>query len=235
MADVLIILPTYNERDNLAPLLTSIHEQVPNVDVLVVDDGSPDGTGELADALAAADPRIHVLHRSGKLGLGTAYLRGFHWGLEQGYTWILEMDADFSHDPAHLPALLEAGKTADLVLGSRYIPGGGTENWGLWRRMLSQGGGLYARSILGVRYRDLTGGFKCFHRRVLEALPLDQIHSEGYSFQIEMTWRAHQQGFRIVEVPIIFRERREGQSKISRRIVIEAMAVVWKLKLGKAG
>lgn len=235
MADALIILPTYNERDNLAPLVERIHEQVPDIDILVVDDNSPDGTGALADALAAADGRVHVLHRSGKLGLGTAYLTGFVWGLERGYTWILEMDADFSHDPVHLPALLEAGKTADLVLGSRYIPGGGTENWGLWRRLLSRGGGVYARSILGVRYCDLTGGFKCFNRRVLEALPLDQIHSEGYSFQIEMTWRAHQQGFRIVEVPIIFRERREGQSKISRRIVLEAMGVVWKLKLGKAG
>lgn len=226
----LIVLPTYNEKPNLEPLLEAIHAQVPEVEVLVIDDNSPDGTGALADQLAAQHPWVHVVHRSGKLGLGTAYIRGFQWALERDYALIMEMDADFSHDPAHLPAILAAAQNADVVLGSRYVDGGGTENWGLWRRLLSKGGGLYARSILDVPYHDLTGGFKCFHRRVLEALPLDAIHSEGYSFQIELTWRAHLKGFRIVEVPIIFRERREGQSKISRRIVLEAMGVVWRLK-----
>lgn len=226
----LIVLPTYNEKPNLEPLLEAIHAQVPEVEVLVIDDNSPDGTGALADHLAAQHPWVHVVHRSGKLGLGTAYIRGFQWALERDYALIMEMDADFSHDPAHLPAILAAAQNADVVLGSRYVDGGGTENWGLWRRLLSKGGGLYARSILDVPYHDLTGGFKCFHRRVLEALPLDAIHSEGYSFQIELTWRAHLKGFRIVEVPIIFRERREGQSKISRRIVLEAMGVVWRLK-----
>lgn len=226
----LIVLPTYNEKPNLEPLLEAIHAQVPEVEVLVIDDNSPDGTGALADELAAQHPWVHVVHRSGKLGLGTAYIRGFQWALERDYALIMEMDADFSHDPAHLPAILAAAQNADVVLGSRYVDGGGTENWGLWRRLLSKGGGLYARSILDVPYHDLTGGFKCFHRRVLEALPLDAIHSEGYSFQIELTWRAHLKGFRIVEVPIIFRERREGQSKISRRIVLEAMGVVWRLK-----
>lgn len=226
----LIVLPTYNEKPNLEPLLETIHAQVPDVEVLVIDDNSPDGTGALADQLAVRYPWVQVVHRSGKLGLGTAYIRGFRWALERDYTLILEMDADFSHDPAHLPAILAAAQAADVVLGSRYVDGGGTENWGLWRRLLSKGGGLYARSILDVPYHDLTGGFKCFHRRVLEALPLDAIHSEGYSFQIELTWRSHLKGFRIVEVPIIFRERREGQSKISRRIVLEAMGVVWRLK-----
>lgn len=236
-----IILPTYNERANLDPLLKEIFQHVPDVHVHIIDDASPDGTGALADQLAAGDARISVAHRAGKLGLGTAYLEGFRWALKEGFTFIMEMDADFSHDPAHLPALLKAGLTADLVLGSRYVPGGGTENWGWWRRVLSRGGGVYARSILQVPYHDLTGGFKVFHRRVLEALPLEDIRSEGYCFQIEMTWRAHLQGFRIVELPILFRERREGQSKISRRIVFEAMINVWRLRLetllaqGRAG
>ena len=228
---ILILLPTYNERANLRPLIERIHEQLPEAHVLVLDDGSPDGTGELADELAREDSRVKVHHRPRKMGLGTAYLFGFRYALDHGYELVFEMDADFSHDPDHLPAFVEAARDADLVLGSRYIPGGGTENWGLWRKMLSRGGGFYARTILGVSYHDLTGGFKCFHRRVLEALPLDEIHSEGYSFQIEMTYRAHLKGFKIREIPIIFRERREGQSKISRAIILEAMGVVWKLKL----
>ena len=232
---VLIVVPTYNERANLPDLVRAIHDRLPEAHLLVVDDASPDGTGELADALAAEDDRIHVLHRTGKLGLGTAYLAGFRWALDQGYDLIFEMDADFSHDPAHLPQFLEAVKDADLVLGSRYVEGGGTENWALWRRLLSRGGGIYARTILQVPYRDLTGGFKCFRRKVLEALPLDDIRSEGYAFQIELTYRAHQAGFRIKEIPIVFRERREGESKISRRIVLEAMAMVWRLRLGGAG
>jgi len=169
------------------------------------------------------------------MGLGTAYLFGFKYALEHGYELVFEMDCDFSHDPAHLPQLVAASQDADLVLGSRYIPGGGTENWGVLRQALSRGGGVYARSILQVPYQDLTGGFKCFHRRVLRALPLDTIRSEGYSFQIEVTYRAHLLGFQIAEVPIIFRERREGQSKISRHIVFEAAWMVWRLKLAHLG
>ncbi len=227
---ILIVLPTYNERANLADLVKEIHRQVPRAEVLVVDDASPDGTGELAEELAARDSRVHVEHRAGKMGLGTAYLLGFQYALDRGYDLVFEMDADFSHDPVYLPRFLEAIEQADLVLGSRYTRGGGTENWALWRRLLSRGGGLYARTVLGVPYRDLTGGYKCFRREVLEALPLDEIRSEGYSFQIEVTFRVHQMGFRIVEVPIIFRERREGESKISKRIVVEAMGVVWRLR-----
>ena len=229
---ILIVLPTYNERANLADLVKEIHRHLPAAALLIVDDASPDGTGDLADSMAEADSRVHVLHRSGKLGLGTAYLAGFRWALERGYDLVFEMDADFSHDPGHLPQFVEAIRDADLVLGSRYTEGGGTENWAVWRQLLSKGGGLYARTILQVPYRDLTGGFKCFRRKVLEALPLDEIRSEGYSFQIELTYRAHQAGFRIVEIPIVFRERREGESKISRRIVLEAMAVVWRLRFG---
>ncbi len=231
---ILIVLPTYNERANLADLVKAIHEYLPDSEVLVVDDASPDGTGDLAEAMATEDSRVHVLHRTGKLGLGTAYLAGFRWGLERRYDLIFEMDADFSHDPAHLPAFVEAARDADLVLGSRYTEGGGTENWALWRQLLSRGGGAYARTILQVPYRDLTGGFKCFRRKVLETLPLHTIRSEGYSFQIELTYRAHQAGFRIVEIPIVFRERREGESKISRRIVLEAMVVVWRLRFGRS-
>lgn len=227
----LIITPTYNERENLGFLIPSIHAQLPEAHILVVDDNSPDGTGDLADLMSASDERVHPLHRPGKAGLGKAYLAGFEWALARDFDPIFEMDADLSHDPAHLPALLAASKEADLALGSRYIPGGGTENWGLSRRMLSRWGSLYARSILGLEVRDLTGGFKCFNRRVLEALPLEDIKSEGYAFQIDLTYRALQLGFTAKEVPIVFRERRLGESKISRRIVLEAMTMVWRLKL----
>lgn len=251
---VLIIIPTYNERDNIGPLLAQIHEALPIADVLVVDDNSPDGTGQLADELAKKDPRLKVLHREGKLGLGTAYLTGFRYALDNGYDFVFEMDADFSHDPCYLPALLHAasegadGKEgadggADLVIGSRRIPGGGTENWGLGRQLLSSGGSLYARAILGfgqpqhffgLPVNDLTSGFKCFRRRVLESIDLDTIHSEGYSFQIEVTYRAMRLGFRVAEVPIVFIDRRAGQSKMSFRIFLEAMGVVWRLRLQAA-
>ncbi len=228
---ILIVVPTYNERDNIERLIEAIHGQVPAAHVLVVDDNSPDGTGELADALAARDERVHVLHRPGKLGLGTAYIAGFRYALDHGYDLVFEMDADFSHRPEHLPAFLEAIRDADLVLGCRYMPGGGTEDWGIGRRLLSRGGNLYARLWLGLPLRDLTGGFKCFRRKVLETIPLDRVQSEGYAFQIELTWRAVQAGFRVVEVPIQFPDRRVGASKMSRRIVAEAIARVPLLRL----
>ncbi len=228
-----ICLPTYDEKDNLAPIVAAIHAAVPQVDVLVVDDNSPDGTGAIADGLAARDPRVKVLHRAGKEGLGKAYLAAFAWALERGYGLVLEMDADFSHDPAHLPAIVEAARDADLVLGSRYVPGGGTVNWGLGRKIVSRGGSMYARAVLGVRIRDLTGGFKCFRREVLEAIDLPSVECTGYAFQIELTYRALLRGFRVREVPIVFRDRRVGQSKMSRRIVLEAMRKVWSMRFSR--
>jgi dolichol-phosphate mannosyltransferase len=228
-----ICLPTYDERENLAPILDAIHAVVPAVDVLVIDDDSPDGTGRLADELAARDRRVQVLHRAEKQGLGRAYLAGFAWALERGYDLVLEMDADFSHDPRYLPALLAASQDADLVLGSRYVAGGGTVDWGLGRRIVSRGGSLYARTILGVPVRDLTGGFKCFRREVLEAIDLASVECSGYAFQIELTYRAVRRGFRVVEVPIVFADRRVGRSKMSRRIVLEAVRKVWAMRFSR--
>jgi dolichol-phosphate mannosyltransferase len=225
-----VCLPTYDERENLEPILDAILAAAPEVDVLVVDDNSPDGTGALADAYAAREPRVKVLHRPGKQGLGKAYLAAFAWALERGYALVLEMDADFSHDPRYLPAMLAKAREADLVLGSRYVPGGGTVNWGLGRKLLSRGGSLYARTILGIRVRDLTGGFKCFHREVLEAIDLGSVECSGYSFQIELTYRALRRGFRVAEVPIVFTDRRVGQSNMSRRIVLEALRKVWTIR-----
>jgi dolichol-phosphate mannosyltransferase len=234
MAEALIIIPTYNELDNLERLVSSVFEVVAEVHILVVDDNSPDGTGDLADRLAEKDDRVHVMHRAGKLGLGTAYVEGFRWGLERGYEYLLEMDADFSHDPKYLPELLKAARGgADLALGSRYVNGGGTVNWGLLRQFISRGGSLYARSVLGVKTRDLTGGFKCFRRGVLEAIDLDTIRSSGYSFQIEMTFRTLRLGFHVQEVPIVFVDRRVGQSKMSRSIFAEAIWMVWGLRLAR--
>jgi dolichol-phosphate mannosyltransferase len=229
----LVCLPTYDERDNLGPILEAIHAAVSDVDVLVIDDDSPDGTGRLADELAARDPRVKVLHRGGKQGLGRAYLAGFAWALERGYGLVLEMDADFSHDPAYLPKLLAEAERADLVLGSRYVPGGGTANWGLARRIISRGGSAYARAILGVSVRDLTGGFKCFRREVLEAIDLSTVECSGYAFQIELTFRALRRGFRVAEIPIVFADRRVGQSKMSRRIVLEAIRKVWSMRFSR--
>ncbi|MSP74491.1 MAG: polyprenol monophosphomannose synthase [Myxococcales bacterium] len=237
MADVarpLIIIPTYNERENLPPLLDRIFEVEPTIEVLIVDDNSPDGTGAYADERAAGDARVHVMHREGKAGLGKAYLAGFQWALTRPYTHVFEMDADFSHDPAMLPKFLEAAKTADLVLGSRWVKGGGTVGWPLHRQLLSKGGSLYARTILGVGVRDLTGGFKCFHRRVLASLDLEAIQAVGYGFQIELTYRALRRGFSVVEIPIQFADRVAGQSKMSGRIMTEALSMVWKLRLGGA-
>jgi dolichol-phosphate mannosyltransferase len=222
-----VCLPTYNERENLEAMLRALAPL--GVNVLVVDDNSPDGTGEIADRLAAELGFVSVLHRERKEGLGPAYLAGFRLALANGAEYVLEMDCDFSHDPSDVPRLLAACEEgADVALGSRYVPGGGTENWGLARRIVSWGGSFYARVLLGVPTRDLTGGFKCFRRRVLETLELDAIHSKGYAFQIETTYRALRRGFRIVEVPIRFVDRTEGHSKMSRAIFLEA---VWKVPL----
>ena len=226
----LVCLPTYDERDNLEPITRAILAATPELVVLVIDDSSPDGTGELADRLAAAEPRMHVLHRAAKQGLGKAYLAGFAWARERGYPLVLEMDADFSHNPKYLPRMLELAQEADLVLGSRNVKGGGTVNWGLGRKMLSRGGSLYARTILGLRVRDLTGGFKCFRREVLEAIDLGSVECSGYAFQIELTYRTVKKGFRVVELPIVFEDRRVGHSKMSRRIVLEAVSKVWSIR-----
>ncbi|RKG86975.1 polyprenol monophosphomannose synthase [Corallococcus terminator] len=227
----LVCIPTYNERENIGPITQAVLAADPRVDILVVDDNSPDGTGQIADELAAKDPRVRVLHREKKEGLGRAYLAAFRWALAEGYTYILEMDADFSHDPSYLPLFLDTAEGgADLVLGSRYVQGGGTVNWGVGRKIISRGGSLYARSILGVDVRDLTGGFKCFHRRVLETLNLDEVRSTGYAFQIELTYRTLRKGFTVREVPIVFEDRRVGHSKMNKKIFAEALGMVWKLR-----
>lgn len=226
-----VIVPTYNESENITRIVPLILAQDPRLDVLVVDDNSPDGTGRLADELAAADPRVHVLHRPGKQGLGRAYLAGFAWALERDYAYVFEMDADFSHDPVHLPEFLAAVRDADMVLGSRYRDGKVTVvNWPMTRLMLSYGANIYARAITGLHLGDATGGFKCFRRRVLEAIPLDQVKSNGYAFQIEMSFRAWKRGFRIAEIPIVFHDRTEGESKMSKGIVREAILMVWRLR-----
>jgi dolichol-phosphate mannosyltransferase len=228
----LIVTPTYNEHDNLRAFVASVRKTLPEADVMVVDDASPDGTGEVADRLAESDPKLRVLHRPRRLGLGTAYLAAFRQGLAEGFDVFFEMDADLSHDPAHLPAFfaaLDAG--ADVVVGSRNMPGGAVEGWGPLRHFVSKGGSLYSRAILQVPIRDLTTGFKAFTRRALSVIDLDAVHSNGYSFQIEMTYRALRAGLRVVEVPIVFVDRRAGQSKMSRRIVAEAVGVVWRLRL----
>jgi dolichol-phosphate mannosyltransferase len=226
----LIIVPTYNERENLPLIVAAIFEAQPEVHILVVDDGSPDGTGDLADGIAEGNERVHVMHRQGKLGLGTAYIAGFKWALARDYEYIFEMDADFSHQPKYLAHFLAAAQEADLVLGTRYVKGGGTEGWTKSRELISRGGNLYARLVLWLPFHDLTGGFKCFRRRVLEAIDLDAVKSAGYAFQIELTYRAVKAGFKIAEVPIIFPDRTRGESKMSGDIVREAMVNVVKLR-----
>lgn len=227
----MVIIPTYNEAENIPLLVPQILAH--DLHVLIVDDNSPDGTGRLADGLVAADSRVHVLHRAGKQGLGRAYLAGFRRALELGAPFIFEMDADFSHDPRYLPELLAGARTAyDLVIGSRYVPGGGTTDWGVMRQLISRGGNIYARLILGMPLTDCTGGFRCYRRSTLEALELDAVHSNGYTFQIEMAYRVYKHGLRIGEVPIIFPDRRVGQSKMSRHIVLEALLNVWRLRFG---
>ena len=227
----LVVVPTYNERITLPLIVPLILQQDARIEVLVVDDNSPDGTGQLADQMAAGNRRIHVLHRPGKAGLGKAYLAGFRWALECGYDFIFEMDADFSHDPKFLPEFLQAIETADLVIGSRYRAGVNVINWPISRLLLSLGANEYARRVTGLPLTDSTGGFKCFRRRVLEAIDFEKVRSNGYSFQIEMSFRAWKQGFRLVEIPIVFTDRVEGQSKMDKRIVREAIWMVWWLRL----
>jgi dolichol-phosphate mannosyltransferase len=233
--DSLVIIPTYNEAGNLEPLVLAVLAQGP-FNVLVVDDHSPDGTGDLAEDLARRFPeRVAVLHRPGKHGLGTAYILGFAYALGAGYAHIFQMDADFSHDPGHLPALRDALGRADVALGSRYVRGGGAVRWPLWRRALSRGGSAYAALVLDLPFRDLTSGFKAFRCEALEALDFDGLHSTGYGFQIEVTYRCYGQGLRIVEVPITFADRRVGRSKMSGRIIAEALVMVWRLRSARTG
>lgn len=226
----LVIVPTYNERENLAELARQVFAQDLPVEILVVDDNSPDGTGALADELHASDPRIHVMHRAGKLGLGSAYRDGFRWALERDYEAVFEMDADFSHNPESLGQFLAELESADLVLGSRYLHGVTVVNWPLSRLILSYAANVYSRVITGMPFKDLTGGYKCFRRQVLESLDLTRVKSDGYAFQIEVTFKAWRKGFRIREIPILFVDRRAGVSKMSKRIVREAAWMVWRLR-----
>jgi dolichol-phosphate mannosyltransferase len=227
----LVVVPTYNERDNVTRLVPLILQQDPRLEVLIIDDASPDGTGDVADRVATAEPRLHVLHREGKLGLGTAYIAGFRWALERDYDAIFEMDADFSHDPGHIPQFLAALTDYDVVLGSRYLHGRVTVvNWPIPRLLLSYAANVYARIVTGLPITDATGGFKCFRRQVLETINLDRVGSEGYSFQIEMSLRAWRRGFSLGEIPIVFSDRDLGESKMSKRIVWEAVWRVWALR-----
>ncbi len=228
---VLVVTPTYNERENLEVFAQQVFDAAPEVELLVVDDGSPDGTGQIADAMAARNPRVHVLHRPGKMGLGSAYLQGFAWALARDYDIVFEMDTDLSHDPRYIPDFLRAiDAGGDAVIGSRNIPGGGVEGWGPGRHVISKGGSLYARKILGLGVRDLTSGYKAFTRRALEGMDLGAVHSNGYSFQIELTYRAIRRGMKVTEVPIVFVDRRAGRSKMSRGIFAEAVGMVWRLR-----
>jgi len=227
----LVIIPTFNERENISRLIVTVLDQDNRLEVLVVDDGSPDGTGAIVEALAANDKRVHILHRPRKMGLGTAYLAGFKWSLERDYDYTFEMDADFSHDPAHLPQFLRAVESADLVLGSRYRDGKVTVvNWPIGRLLLSYFANIYARWVTGMQLFDATGGFKCYRRSVLKAIDLDDVRSNGYAFQIEMSFRTWKKKFRIVEIPIVFVDRTEGTSKMSKAIVREAVWMVWRLR-----
>ena len=230
MSDILVVIPTYNEAENIRLIAAAVLAASPQTHILFVDDNSPDGSGRLADAMGQADPRVHVLHKQDKQGLGRAYIAGFKWALERHYRYIFEMDADFSHNPVELPKFLEAAANADLILGSRYINGIRIVNWPLNRLILSKGASLYVRLLTGMPFSDPTGGYKCFRREVLEAINLDRIRSNGYSFQIEMTHTAWKLGFRIVEVPIIFEDRRSGQSKMNPAIVREALGMVLRLR-----
>jgi len=227
----LVIIPTYNERENLVELLGKIFALGLPLDVLIVDDNSPDGTGALADEMAAANPRVHVLHRPGKMGLGSAYVAGFKYVLERDYDAAFEMDADFSHNPDSLPEFLRELETSDLVLGSRYLHGVTVVNWPLTRLILSYAANVYSRVITGMNIKDATGGFKCFRRQVLEAIDWSRVKSDGYGFQIEINFKAYRKGFRIKEIPILFVDRRAGESKMSRKIVWEAAYMVWRLRV----
>jgi dolichol-phosphate mannosyltransferase len=227
----LVIVPTYNEKFNIARLIPAVLAQHPSIEVLVVDDASPDGTGAIVDSIAASNPRVHAIHRAGKLGLGTAYITGFRWALERKYDLVFEMDADFSHNPERLPEFLKAIEEADLVLGSRYQNGHvNVVNWPMSRLFLSYAANVYARAVTGLPIFDTTGGFKCFRRNVLESIDLSSVRSNGYAFQIEMSFRAWKRGFRLIEIPIVFVDRTEGESKMSKRIVREAVWMVWRLR-----
>jgi dolichol-phosphate mannosyltransferase len=228
----LIIIPTYNELENLRPLLEQVFAYAPDTDVLVVDDNSPDGTGKLADELHEQNHQVAVLHREEKKGLGTAYIAGFKHAIAQGYDAAFEMDADFSHDPRYLPDFLKAIEHADLVIGSRYIPGGDTPNWSLLRRFISGGGNLYARLMLGIPVHDCTAGFRCYRRDVLESIDLDTVQAQGYAFQVELAYRTTRQGFKVVETPIVFMDRRVGKSKMSSTIFLEGFLWVLRTRLG---
>jgi dolichol-phosphate mannosyltransferase len=229
----LVIIPTYNEKENIRSIVELVLSQAPNLDVLVVDDNSPDGTARIVEEMAKVDPRLHLLSRAGKLGLGTAYIAGFKWGLARHYAFLIEMDADFSHDPREIPNMLQAIQQADLVLGSRYINGVRVVNWPLSRLFLSKGASYYVRIITGLPVNDPTGGFKCFRRRVLEAIELDEVRSNGYAFQVEMTYKAWMKGYRVREIPITFADRYAGKSKMSGHIVREALWMVWALALSQ--
>jgi dolichol-phosphate mannosyltransferase len=236
LGSVLVVVPTFNELDNLEIIAERVRASVPDAHLLVVDDNSPDGTGKLADELADRDDHVHVLHRAGKNGLGAAYVAGFGWAREQGYDVVVEMDADGSHAPEQLPRLLAALENADLVLGSRYVPGGSVVNWPKSRELLSRGGNFYTRMLLRLPLQDATGGYRAYRRTVLDGLPLDKISSQGYCFQVDLAWQTWQQGHRVVEVPITFVERERGESKMSRRIVAEALwrVTVWGLRSGRS-
>ena len=227
----LVVVPTYNERENIERLIAAVLETGPQVEMLVVDDNSPDGTAKLVEDLAARDNRVHILHRPGKLGLGSAYLAGFRYALERDYQLVFEMDADFSHDPRYLKDFLAASREADLVIGSRYISGINVVNWPMSRLLLSYGASIYTRIITGMPVKDPTAGFKCFRREVLQALDLDKIQSDGYSFQIEVDFKVWRKKFRIKEIPIVFVDRHSGTSKMNRQIVLEAVWMVWWLKI----
>ena len=230
MSQTLICVPTYNEAGNLERLVEAVHQEAPDVHILVIDDASPDGTGEIADQIADDDDRVHVLHRPGKQGLGRAYIDGFRWALQRDYLHIVEMDCDFSHRPCDLPELLRQLDAFDVVVGSRYVADGATKNWGIMRRTVSRGGGFYARLLLGLDIRDLTAGFVAWRRQVLETIALDDVEASGYVFQVELKYRAHRAGFRILEVPIVFPDRLVGDSKMTPDIALEALLLLWKIR-----
>jgi dolichol-phosphate mannosyltransferase len=225
-APALVIIPTYNEAENLQPMVEAVLSQPVGLHILIIDDNSPDGTGQIADRLSQGHPAVHVMHRPGKMGLGTAYVAGFQWAIEQGYDYVLEMDCDFSHDPQYLPALIDGMNQYDVVVGSRYVRGGGTVNWGPLRKLISAGGNLFARLVLGLKARDCTAGFKCYRRQVLQTIPWHEVNLQGYAFQVATIYYSQRQGYRIGEIPIIFEDRRVGQSKMSSRIVLEAFQYV---------
>jgi len=229
----LIIIPTYNELENLRPLLEGVFSYAPETNILIVDDNSPDGTGKLADEMSEKDSRVKVMHRAGKLGLGTAYIAGFKYAIDKGYDAAFEMDADFSHDPKYLPDFLKAIENADLVIGSRYIKGGSTPNWKLMRRIISGGGNIYTRIILGIPVHDCTAGFRCYRREVLENIDPDSVQAQGYAFQVEMAYRVYKKGYMIVETPIVFMDRRVGSSKMSGNIFIEGFTSVLRMRFSK--